>query len=312
MLRFEQEMGITCDKALDAAKKLLSDKAQLEATVARLQQRQVTLQPAVREAEQKHQQLTRAIEQARVELAGVRAELQKEKRRLTVYREEAEKEKKSIGQEVEEYRQKAKVTEQEIATAGQLKAEVGRSGFSLEQILGIAVEFAGHQDAREKLVEALKKYGTLTEGISTTEKQAEAQKKALNSELADVRLQRDREQAQVKALEEHRRSLEETIAQLQDKAVSEQELRNFYQKYQGLSRFLDCLASWGPVAFLHCNDPITAVANALNPSAVPHFCTDRPPVCCPHCGKPAFIADQKIYEALNLPPGVFVKFTEGG
>ena len=305
MVRLEQEMGITCNQALDAAKRLHQEKADLEAAVARLEQTRATLQAAVHEAEQKLQQLTQASEQAKVELG-------KETRQLSAYRKEAEKEKKGIDQEVEECRQKANVTEPEIATAGQLKSEVGRSGFSLEQMLAIATEFAGHQDAREKLAEALKKYGTLSEGIAATEKQAEAQKKTLNSELASARSQRDREQAQVKALEEQRRYLEETIAQLQDKAVTEQELRRFYQKYQGLSQFLDCLASWGPVAFLHCNDPLSALANALNPSAMPHFCTDKPPVSCPHCGKPSFIADQKIYEALNLPLGAFVKFTEGG
>jgi hypothetical protein len=312
LARLEKERGITANKALDAVKGLLRDKAKLEADIALLQQKHLTLQTANRDAEQRHNQMMEANKQASMELAGVRVELEKEKKWLITYRKEAEKEKRCIDEDVEAYRQKANVTEQEIATAGQLKAEVGRSGFSLEQMLAISKEFAGHQDAREKLAEALKKYGTLTECIAVTEKQAEAQKKTLNSELANVRSQRDREQAQVKTLEEHRRYLEETIAQLQANAANEQELRRFYQKYQGLSRFLDCLASWDQVAFLRCNNPVSALANAMNPSAMAHFCTDKPPVSCPHCGKAAFIPDQKVYEALNLPPGVFVKFTEGG
>jgi len=312
MVRFEQEMGITTNQALDAAKRLHKDKANLKAAIAHLEQKHLTLQAAIQEAEQRHQQLIQAIEQSKVGLTGIRAELEKEKKWLITYRKEAEKEKRGIDREVEEYRQKANVTEQEIATAGQLKAEVARSGFSLEQMLAISREFAGHQDAREKLAETLKNYGTLTEGIAAMEKEAEAQKKALNSELANLRSQGDREQAQVKALEDHRRYLEDTIAQLQVDAANEQELRRFYQKYQGVSQFLDCLASWGPVVFLRCNNPISALANAMNPSAMAHFCTDKPPVACPHCGTTAFIPDKNVYEALNLPLGSYVKFKEGG
>jgi len=312
LARFEREMGVTSNHALDAAKRLLRDKANLEAAIARLEQKHLTLQAAIQEAEQRHQQLIQAIEQSKVELTGIRAELEKERRRLTAYREKAGKEKKRIDREVEEYRQKANVTEQEIATAGQLKAEVARSGFSLEQMLAISKEFAGHQDAREKLAETLKNYGTLTQCMVATEKQAEAQKKALNSELANLRSQRDREQAQVKALEDHRRYLEDTIAQLQVDAANEQELRRFYQKYQGVSQFLDYLASWDPVVFLRCNNPISALANAMNPSAMAHFCTEKPPIACPHCGTMAFIPDKKVYEVLNLPLGSYVKFKEGG
>ena len=311
LARLEKEKGITANKALDAVKGLLRDKAKFEADIALLQQKHLTLQTANRDAEQRHNQMMEANKQASMELAGVRVELEKEKKWLITYRKEAEKEKRCIDEDVEAYRQKANVTEQETATAGQLKAEVARSGFSLEQMLAISKEFAGHQDAREKLAEALKKYRTLSEYITATEKQAEAQKKAADSELASLRSQRDREQAQVKVLEESRRYLEEIIAQLQVNAANEQELRRFYQKYQGVSQFLDCLASWDPVVFLRCNNPISALANAMNPSAMAHFCTDKPPVACPHCGKAAFIPDKKVYEALNLPLGSYVKFKEG-
>jgi len=312
LTRFEREVGVTSNQALDAAKKLLSDKASLEAAIALLEQKHRTLKAAIEEAEQKHQQLIQTIEQAKVELAGTRAELAKERRQLTTFREEGEKEKRRIDREVEEYRQKANVTEQEVVTAGQLKAEVEHAGFSLEQMLAISTEFAGHQDAREKLAEAVKKYGSLTECIAATDKQAKDERTKLNSELANLRSQRDREQAQVNALEERRRYLGDTIAQLQVDVANEQELRRFYEKYHGVSQFLDYLASWGPVAFLCCNNPISALASVMNPSAIAHFCTDKPPVVCPHCRTTAFIPDKKAYEALNLPLGVFVKFTEGG
>ena len=313
LVRLEREKGVTMSNALDAAKRLVRDNANLEAANARLQQKHLALQVAIQEAEQKHQQLKETIERAKAELAGVRTNIAKEQRWLITYRKEAEKEKRGIDREIEEYRQKANVTEQEVATAGQLKAEVERSGFGLEQMLDLSKEFAGHKDAKDKLAEALKKYGALSECISATEKQAEEKKSALNSELASLRAQTDRERIYAKKLEEARYSLENTIAQLQVDAANEQELRRFYQKYQGVSRFLDCLAGWDPVVFLRCNNPLSALANAANPSAMAHFCTDKPPVACPHCGKEAaFIPDAKVYEALNLPPGVFVKFREGG
>ncbi len=143
------------------------------------------------------------------------------------------------------------------------------------------------------------------------EQQAEERKKALNSELAGLRTQADRERIYAKKLEEARYSLESTITQLQADAAHEQELRRFYEDYHDLSRFLDCLATWEQVAFLRCNNPTSALANALNPSAMAHFCTDIQPVACPHCGA-GFIADAKAYEALKMPLGSWVKFRKGG
>ena len=305
LVRLEREMGASVSHALDAAKELVRNNANLKAANARLEKKNVTLQAANQELEQRNRQL-------REELAAVQAETEKEKRRLVSQRQEEEREKKRIDREVGEYRQKANVSEQEIATAGELKAEVAHSGFSLEQMLDMSKEFAGHKDAKDRLAEGLKKHGTLSECITATEKQAEAQKKALNSELASLRSQRDREQAQVKVLEESRRYLENTIAQLQNDVVSEQELRRFYQQYQGVSRFLDCLAGWDQVVFLRCNNPISGLASVIDPSALAHFCTDKPAIRCPHCGTAAFIPDKKVYEALNLPLGSYVKFKEGG
>ncbi len=310
LVRLEREMGITVSKALDAAKKLVRDNTNLEAANARLEKKNVTLQAANLELEQRHQQLMEATRQAREELAGVRAEVEKERRRLTALREEAESEKKRIDREIGESRQKANVTEQEVATAGQLKAEVERSGFGLELVLDLSKEFAGHKDAKDKLVDGLKKHVTLTGYIAAMEKQAEEKKAALNLELAGLRTQADRERTYAKKLEEARYSLESTITQLQANVTHEQELRRFYEDYHDLSRFLDCLASWEQVAFMRCNNPVSGLANALNPSAMAHFCTDRQPVACPHCGAGS-IADAQAYQALNMPLGSWVKFRKG-
>jgi hypothetical protein len=43
LARLEREMGITISKALDAAKRLVRDKANLEADITRLEQKRLTL-----------------------------------------------------------------------------------------------------------------------------------------------------------------------------------------------------------------------------------------------------------------------------
>lgn len=166
LVRLEQERDITCAKALDACEELLQEKAQLEAGLARLKEKEQTQQMANREAEGEYQRIKEATEQAKKELAELKAERQREEKELVAFNKKAEREKKRIAQEVEEYRQKANVSEQEVAAARQLKAEVERCGFSLELMLGLSREFADYQDAREKLAEALKKHRTLTEYLA--------------------------------------------------------------------------------------------------------------------------------------------------
>lgn len=303
LVRLEREMGVSISQALDAAKGLVRDNANLKAANARLEKKNVTLQAANQELEQRNRQL-------REERATVQAETEKQERRLVALRQGGEREKKRIDREVERCRQKANVTEQEIATAGELKAKVARSGFSLEQMLDLSTEFAGHKDTKDRLAEGLKKHDTLTGYIAAMEQQAEEERKVLNSELAGLRAQADRERTYGEKLEEDRYILQSTITQLQVDVAHEQELRRFYEDYHELSQFLDYLADWDPVAFLRCNNPISGLANALNPSGMAHFCTDRQPVACPHC-RSEFIADAKAYQALNMPLGSWVKFRKG-
>jgi len=311
LVRLEREMGVTISEALDAAKRLVRGNANLEAANARLKKKNVTLQTANQELEQSHQQLMEATRQARVELTAVRSEMEKGRRRLTELREEEESEKKRIDRETEECRQKANVIEQEVARAGQLKAEIARSGFSLELMLDLSKEFAEHKDAKDKLADGLKKHSTLTGYVTALEKQTEEKKAVLNSELAGLKARADRERTYAKKLEEARYSLESTITQLQADVAKEQELRRFYEDYRELSRFLDCLASWDQVAFMRCNNPVSALANVVSASPMAHFCTDKQPVACPHCGA-GFIGDAQAYQALNMPLGSWVKFRKGG
>lgn len=312
LARLERERGVACAKALDAYECLLQEKAKAEAELARLKEKLLAQQVANQGAEEKYQQVTEATEQAKRELAEVKAERQREERELVAFRKKAEREKKRIDQEVEEYRQKANVTEREVAAAGRLKAEIESCGFSLELMLGLSREFAGYKNAREKLAEALKKYRTLTEYLTAMEAQAEEQKTALNSELGSLQSQRDREETEVKGLEETRHYLETVIAQLQADVATEEEMRRFYRRYRGVSRLMECLANWEQVIFLRCNNPLSALAGVFDPSARgAHFWTDKPATRCPHCGVTMLIYDEKPYHALNCPVGAPLKLQLG-
>jgi archaellum component FlaC len=299
--RFERERGVSCANVLDACERLLQEKTELESEVAHLEEKLQAQQNANHEAEEKYRRVIEAAEQSRKELAEVRAE-----------REKAEAENKRIDQEVEEYRQKANVTEQEMNAAAQLKAQVEKCGFSLEQTLELSREFAGHEDAREKLAAGLKKYRDLTGYLKALEKWADDRKRVLESEVATLESQRRWQQSQIKSLEEGRHHLETVIANLQADVVGEEEMRKFYQRYYGVSGLMEYLASWDQVIFLRCDNPVSAVASFFDRSAAgPRFWTDKPLARCPHCGLATLIPDKRPYQALNWPVGAPLKLQLG-
>jgi len=298
--RFERERDVSCANILDACERLLQEKAGLEAEVARLEEKLQAQQNANQEAEEKYRQVIEATKQARKKLAE-----------LTAKREKAEAEKKHIDQEVKEYRQKANVTQQEIDAAAQLKTQVEKCGFSLEQMLGLSQEFAGHEDAREHLTAGLKKYRDLTRYLEALEKWAADRKGALELELANLELQRKWQQSQIKGLEEGRHHLETVIANLQADVAGEEEMRRFYRRYYGFSGLMEYLATWDQVIFLRCDNPASAVASFFDHSvAGPRFWTDKPLVRCPHCSL-SLIPDKSPYQALNWPVGAPLKLQLG-
>ena len=298
--RFEQERGVNCANVLDACEALLQEKAELEAEVARVEGKLKAQQNANQEAEEKYRQVIKGTEQARKELGELKAE-----------REKAEAEKERIDQEVEEYRQKANVTEQEMDAAAQLKAQVEKCGFGLEQMLGLSQEFAGHQDAREHLAAGLKKYRDLTRYLESLEKWAADRKGALESEVATLESQRKWQQSQIKSLEEGRHHLESVIANLQADVAGEEEMKRFYWRYCGVSGLMEYLATWDQVIFLRCDNPTSAVASFFDRSAAgPRFWTDKPLVRCPHCSL-SLIPDKSPYQALNWPVGAPLKLQLG-
>ena len=319
--RFERERGVNCADVLDACEKLLQEVARLEGEVANLKELQQTQQNVIRETEQRHRQLIEASGQARKDLAEVKAEREEEERKLATsqkkaekgkrridqelgeYRQRAEAEKKGIDQEVEDYRQRANVVKQEIDAAAELKSQVGKYGFSLEEMLELSQEFAGHQDARAKLAAALKKYTSLTAYVTALKEWAQNRKRALEAEISGLESRRTQEEIQVASLEEIHRHLEGVIVQLQSDVAAEEELRRFYRRYQPVSGLVEYLASWKQVIFYRCNNAISAMTGLFDQSLVAHFWSDKEAVKCPHCGLSALSLDETPYHALNWQVG---------
>jgi hypothetical protein len=286
---------------------------QLQAELAALEEKFRAQQAANQEAEKKYQQWQEAVEQAKKQLAEIRTELEREEKQLAGCRKKAGREKKEIEQEVEECRQQANVTEREITAAAELKAEVERSGVSLGLMLELSREFAGYEDVRGRLAEGLKKCRTLAGYLTAMDEEAEVRRKTVESEMASLESRRNAEQAQITRLEQARHHEETVLSQLQADVADEQELRWFYRRYHGLGGLMECLATWGQVTFLRCNNPFSALAGVFAPSAGgAHFWTDKPATRCPHCGSTMLIFDEKPYQTLNWPVGAPLRLRLGG
>ncbi len=287
MVRLEKEKGIACAEALDAFKKLLSDKRRLEADVASLDEKLALRQKENQQIEQKHRQMIEAVAQARSELEEVKAEREKEERQVAALQKKAEKEKERLDRELEEYRQEANVTKEETASASRLKVEVEKHGFSLDLALGLAQEFAGCEDIRDELAEGLK------EGLILTR---------YNEEAAE---QKEILQSDINGLTAECQQLTSNLSQLRVDVALEEEMRRFYHRYQGAGVLMDQLATWKNIYFVRCNNPFYALTGAFARStAGARFWTEKPPIRkCPCCGYPDAVYDEKLYEALNQPVG---------
>lgn len=313
LARLEKEKGIPCTGALDACKQLLLDKEQLEGQLVVLKQKLAAQQDTNRDAERRFRQLNEDIEKARQELQAARAERQREEKELLAFKKKTERERQQIDEDVAQCWEKARVTEEQVATAGQLIAEVESRGFTLSLLLDLCQEFAGHENTREELSIALIEHHMISSYIANLKEQGEIQKKALKLDLDRLQSEKDRSQAEVNRLEEARSQLQSVLLQLQADAGEQEELRGFYSRYHGVSGLMECLASWEQIFFLRCNNPLSALAGVLNRSAGPaHFWTDKPATRCPHCGLTMLIYDEQAYKVLNCPVGTPLRLQLGG
>ncbi len=299
MVRLQQEKDISCSEAIDAYQELLIEKTKLENELA-------TLKEKHNEAEKAYQQVMINISVAKNELRLIRKDIKEEERQLTTLIKDAESEKKRINDDLEQCRQSGGVTMEDIAIAGKLKAEIENSGFSLEMMLGLAREFAPYQNARDRLAESLNTYHSLTEHIATLEKNATEQEKALTTVVNGLLSQTTGEERKVNHLKDNCRQLEINLSRLQVDVEQEQQMRQFYVRYNSVSNLMEYLASWRQVLFLRCDNPFCDPFAGIN-----HIWTDKPARRCPHCGMGNINPDSEPYRLLNLPAGMPFKLNLG-
>lgn len=298
MVRLQEEQGISCSEALDTNKDLLTQKTRLEKELAILKEQMKQEQNKCIETKNIHQQLVSKINAANNELKVTQAAIQKEQEWLSSLQKKAEKEEKRIEKELEQHKKNAGATVEDIATAGQLKAEVEKSGFSLETMLRLVGEFAPYRDARDRLAGVLKNSQSLTEYISTLEQKSEEKKRDFSVAIDQLLKRKTAEESEVKRLEEVSHRLEINVSRLHADLDEEQGLRQFYIRYSPLSVLLECLVSWKQVYFLRCDNPMCAPF-----AGITRFWTDRPVRKCPHCGLDMIKPDPEPFRLLNVPEG---------
>lgn len=305
LIRLEEEKDISFTKALDACEELLEQKAKLEREVPNLEKREGSLVAQIKQSSVEYEQVKKDVAKAQRELSQIRNEYAATEKRLEAFNRKAEKEKQRIEKEVEDCYQQANVTKEAITTAGKVKAEVESHGFTLELVLDLSKEFAGHKNAREKLSKGLKEHGSLNKYLDDLNDWGNKERARIMAEIAGL-------ESQKKGLANENIRLGSVLSQLQSDITGEEELRRFYRRYAGFSGLLDKLTAWEHVYFMRCGNPINMTAGVFDKKqGNPHFWTDKPPVSCPHCGYPITYFDTEIYQYLNWPAEVPFKLILG-
>lgn len=295
LVRLQKQMGVPLTQALDAYEQLLRDNVELEEKIARFQAKLQTLEDKTRQAEELYRQIEEATRQARKDQQKMKREREQEEKRLIAFKKKAETEKERIKQEVEECRRRAGVTEEEVAAAGQLKAEVAKCGFSIEFTLDLCQEFAGYENAREELARALGEHGALTRSNAAL---AEEQERG-ESDLLRLQGEQDR-------VARNRTELEAASSHLRAEISGNKEILEFYHRYLGLRPFMEYLGGWNSITFHHC-----AWCGALFLIA-PGKTRFKGVFKCPWCGLGLTEYDRQAYVATGFPIGASLKLLPGG
>jgi len=305
LLLLEEEKGISCTEALDACKKLLEQKTRLEREVPALEKRVESLITQRKQTSIELEQVKQDTTKAGQELVQIRSQCTAVEKKMGTINKKLEKEKHRIDNEVEECYRQANVTKEEVLTAGRVKAEVESHGFTLELMLGLSKEFAGHKNVRTELAEALKEHGSLN--------------KHLDDLTAWGNKEKTRVMAEINGLESQKETLigesvhfRNVLSQLQADIKGEQELRRFYYRYVAVSGLMEHLASWNQVFFVCCTNPAFMITGAFDAnSGNARFWTDKPPSMCPQCGYRHLVYDERVYHALHWPVGLPGKLNLG-
>ena len=305
LLRLEEEKGISCNQALDACEKLLEQKTRLERDVLALEKRVESLITQRKQTYIELEQVQKETAKAGQELGQIRSQCTVAEKNMDALNKKLEKEKQRIEKEIEDCYRQANVTKEEVGTVSRVKTDVESHGFTLELMLGLSKEFAGHKNAREKLAEGLKEHGSLNKYLDNLYDEANKERVRVMAEIAGL-------ESQKKGLADESIRLGNVLSQLQADVAGEDELRRFYRRYVGLSGLMDQLAAWEQVYFMRCGNPVNMTAGVFDKKyGNPHFWTDKPPITCPHCGYQHLYFDKKIYQYLNWPAERPLKITLG-
>jgi len=297
LILLEEEKQISCTEALDACEKLLKQKTKLERETSDLKKRSDSLVAQIKNANAEYEQTQKAVAKSRQELTQIRSEHVAAKKELESFIRKMEKERQRISREVEDSYQRANVTKEEVVAAGQIKAEVESHGYTLDLTLGLAKEFAGYKNTREKLAEGLKEHGSLYKYLDDLHDGATRERERIISEIRGI-------ESQKKALTAESGNMRNILSQLQADVAYEEDLRRFHRRYFRYSGLLDNLATWTQVFFMRCANPANTVAGFFDKTkGNHHFWTDKPAATCPHCGYQILQFDRDIYQYLNWPEG---------
>jgi predicted nucleic acid-binding Zn-ribbon protein/predicted RNA-binding Zn-ribbon protein involved in translation (DUF1610 family) len=301
VVRLQEQKGFNCAEVLEAVEELLRDKAKLETDIANLEKKQAQLEERNRQAEETHRQLKDAVAQTKKELTTLKLEHQKEAEELDDFKEKGRLEKERIDKELGKCRKKASVTEEQVVIAGNLKAELEKHGFSLELALGLSQEFAGYADARDKLAEGLKKYGTFTAYLAAINQEGENRKKALQAEINGLEGSRRQAEYILSQLRTEQSREENMLSQLQSEIAEKGDVVGFYHRHRHLQPLIEYLDNQGGITFHHCTI-CGAIFWIIRPGA-----TNMSAYKCPWCGNVLIEPDKKAYTITGQQPGALVK-----
>jgi len=288
--KLEGEKGMPLSQALETHDRLLRENEELGQKVVAHNMELEALDRRLRETEEKHREVFMTVEDATRQLDELTRRQAIEEKGLAALKKKAAREKQRIDEELAEYRHKADVSEAEVATAGQIKAEVTRHGFTLELVLSMAAEFAGYADACERLAETLKKYGKLTSYLA-----------ALETEINTFKNNQRHMEGILSRLAEERAQHEAVLSQVKAEIAEKGKLVGFYHRYVHLRPLIEYLGSSDYLTFHHCMW-CGALFWVLRPGNVVSGTYK-----CPWCGLALVEADKNAYAAVSQPPGTPLK-----
>jgi len=298
LLRLEEEKGISCTKALDACKKLLEQRTRLERDVLAFEKRVESLVGQIKQYNSEYEQAKKTTANSSQELAQIRDECTVAEKKLETLNKKVEKERQRTDREIKECHRQANLMREEVTTAGSIKAAVESHGFTLEIMLGLSKEFAGHKNARGELSEGLKKHSSLNKYLDDLTAWGNKEKTRVTDEIAGL-------ESRKKVLTDDSVHLRNVLSQLQADIEGEEELRRFYYRYVGVSILMEHLAGWNEIFFVRCTNPAFVITGAFDAnSGNAQFWTDKPPSMCPQCGYRHLVYDEKVYHALHWPVGL--------